>query len=183
MSPATGPNPRRPGPPAGSPEVHAFDEQGDLPVELERLRDLAAFVLEEEGVRGQSELTLLFVEEAAIADLNERFMETAGPTDVLAFPIDDEIAEPGRAPDGSSSGPDRPGMELNEIPMLLGDVVICPKVAARNAAEHGKSVEDELALLVVHGALHVLGMDHAAPEEEAAMTARTEALLTQFAQR
>jgi probable rRNA maturation factor len=164
-------------------EVFAADEQSAQPVDTLGLVRLAKAVLAAQGVKSDSELSMLFVDETAMAELNKRFLGKDGPTDVLAFPIDDEIAEPGRAPDGSSSGPDRPGMELNEIPMLLGDVVICPKVAARNAAEHGKSVEDELALLVVHGALHVLGMDHAAPEEEAAMTARTEALLTQFAQR
>jgi probable rRNA maturation factor len=130
-------------------------------------------------VRGQSELALYFVDESTIAELNERFLGGSGPTDVLAFPIDDDLAEVGRSPDAGSTGPDRPPLELSEVPLLLGDVLICPTVAERNAAEHGKELRDELALLVVHGILHVLGMDHAEPEETQAMQAREQALLTE----
>jgi probable rRNA maturation factor len=171
---------RRPGPPDGEPEVFGADEQSAATVDLAHLVALAEAVLHDEGVRGQCELSLTFVDEAAISDLNERFMGATGPTDVLAFPIDDELADAGRMPDGSSSGPDRPPVEPDEIPVLLGDVVVCPAVAARYAVENGRSLEDELALLVVHGVLHVLGMDHAEPADEAAMQARERDLLARF---
>ena len=79
--------------------------------------------------------------------------------------------------DPLASGPDRAEPDLDEIPLLLGDVVVCPAVAARNAPDHAGTVDDELALLVVHGVLHVLGHDHAEPDEAALMRARELALL------
>ena len=111
-----------------------------------------------------------------MADLNQRFMGKDGATDVLAFPLDDPI-DAGRFPDAGSTGPDRDPPEITELPLLLGDVVICPAVAARQAPEHAGSYDDEVALRVVHGVLHVLGMDHAEPEEAAAMQARERELL------
>ena len=168
---------RRPGPPEGEPEVFAADEQAAVDVELDALTKLAEGVLAEEGVRGACELSLYFVDETAIAELNEKFLGGTGPTDVLAFPIDDDLPESGRSPDAGSSGPDRPPIESSEIPLLLGDVIVCPAVAARNADEHGRTTRDELALLVVHGILHVLGMDHADEEETKVMQARERELL------
>jgi probable rRNA maturation factor len=169
---------RRP-PPEGDLEVFGVDEQHDHLVDLARWVDLAKAVLVDAGVRGEAELSILFVDEAVMADLNKRFMDKDGPTDVLAFPIDDPI-DPGRWPDSGSTGPDREPPEVNELPMLLGDVVLCPAVAARQAPEHAGSYDDELALLIVHGVLHVLGMDHAEPEEEAAMQARERELLDRY---
>ena len=166
---------RRP-PPEGDLEVFGVDEQSTEPVELSRWVDLADAVLRDCGVRGDAELSLLFVDEAVMADLNKRFMDKEGPTDVLAFPIDDPI-DAGRWPDSGSTGPDRDPPELAELPMLLGDVVVCPAVAARQAPTHAGSYEDELALLVVHGVLHVLGMDHAEADDAAAMQARERELL------
>jgi probable rRNA maturation factor len=157
--------------------VFAADEQRDVQVELEHLSRLAEGVLREEGVRGACELSLYFVDEATIADLNERFLGGSGPTDVLAFPIDDDLPEEGRSPDAGSTGPDRPPIEPSEVPLLLGDVLICPAVAERNANDLGRAPRDELALLVVHGALHVLGMDHADEEETRVMQARERELL------
>jgi probable rRNA maturation factor len=157
--------------------VFAADEQRAVPVELGDLTRLAEGVLLAEGVRGACELALYFVDEATIADLNERFLGSSGPTDVLAFPIDDDVPESGRSPDAGSAGPDRPPVEAAEIPLLLGDVLVCPVVAERNAVEHGRTVRDELALLVVHGTLHVLGWDHADAEETAPMQARERELL------
>jgi probable rRNA maturation factor len=169
---------RRP-PSDGEVEVFGVDEQSDEPVELSRWVDLAGAVLRDAGVQGEAELSLLFVDESVMADLNKRFMDKDGPTDVLAFPIDDPI-DSGRWPDSGSTGPDREPPELAELPMLLGDVVVCPAVAARQAPTHAGSYDDELALLVVHGVLHVLGMDHAEPEEAAAMQARERDLLDRF---
>ena len=173
---------RRPGPPEGQPIVFAADEQPHPGVELDVLTALAEGVLREEGVRGACELALYFVDEPTIADLNERFLDGEGPTDVLAFPIDDEVAEIGRSPDAGSTGPDRPPFEASEVPLLLGDVLVCPTVAERNAAEHGRPLRDELALLVVHGTLHVRGMDHADDEEAAVMQARERELLAKLFQ-
>lgn len=177
---AIGPTPRRPGPPPGKPTVFAADEQSDVDVDLAGVVALAEGVIAAERVKGDCELAITFVDETTIADLNREFLGEDGPTDVLAFPIDDEIVESGRSPDSGSSGPDRPEVEQSEIPVLLGDVMVCPAVAARNAAERNRSTDDEVALLVVHGILHVLGMDHAVPEEEAAMFARQQELLDQL---
>ncbi len=159
-------------------EVFVADEQDAQPVDVARWEALARAVLVAEGVRGEAELALMFVDEAAMTELNGTFMGEQGPTDVLAFPLDaeDEVGV-GRSPDGSSTGPDRD--PVTDLPMLLGDVVVCPAVAARNAPAHAGTYDDEIALLVTHGTLHVLGWDHATPEETEAMQARERELLDQ----
>jgi probable rRNA maturation factor len=178
---ADGPRPRRrPGPPEGTPAVFVADEQAAAPVDARGALLLAEAVLHAEGVRGASELSLYFVDERTMADLNERFMGVAGPTDVLAFPIDEDVVEGGRVPDAGSSGPDRAPPDPSEVPLLLGDVFVCPAVAARNAPTHAGTYEDEVALLVVHGILHVLGMDHADDAAAAAMQSRERDLLARF---
>ncbi len=162
-------------------EVFAADEQSAEPVDAFRLSELARDVLGAQGVRGDAELSVLFVDEIAMAELNLRFLSREGPTDVLAFPIDeDEVIEPGpRSPDSLGPGPvDEP--EPSDIPRLLGDVVVCPAVARRNAPEHAGTYDDELALLVVHGVLHVLGMDHDSAPEAEAMEKREQELLDKF---
>lgn len=168
---------RRRGPEGGEVTVFVADEQDDRPVDVERWERLAAAVLADEGVEGECELSVLFVSEATIADLNARFMGHDGPTDVLSFPIDGEADPPGRWPDTGGPGPDRLEDDVDELPLLLGDVVVCPAVAHRNAPDHAGSEDDELALLVVHGILHLLGMDHAADDERVAMQARERELL------
>ncbi len=155
------------------------DEQADLPVDLQRWQQLAFDVLIAEGVRGLAELAVLFVSEREMAELNDSYMGKPGATDVLAFPIDAaeaEIVQHGQPP---SRGPDRAPPDPADMPLLLGDVVICPAVAARQAPEHAGTVDDELALLVVHGVLHVLGHDHAEAPERIAMQARERQLLEQ----
>lgn len=124
-----------------------------------RLRRLAAHVLAAEGVPQTMELTVLLVDEAAMTELNGRHMGASGPTDVLAFPID------------------APGEATGEVPAVLGDVVLCPAVAARQA-DAGELAE--LELLLVHGVLHLLGHDHAEADERRVMFARTDALLAAF---
>jgi probable rRNA maturation factor len=159
-------------------DVYCADEQSAVRVDLGRWAALARAVLEERGVRGEAEVSLLFVDEPAIAALNERFLDHPGPTDVLAFPIEDEPGPTGRSPDLGGTGP---GSDPEEHPLaLLGDVVICPTVAARNAVDHGVSATDELALLVVHGLLHLLGMDHEHDEEAERMEGLERALLARF---
>ncbi len=145
------------------PTVVVADERSDndspeVVVEVERWRRLAIDVLADSGAVG--ELTLSFVDREDIAELNLEHMSKVGPTDVLSFPMDDE--------------------PIAGVPMLLGDVVISPAVAADQVAEHAGTIDDELALLVVHGILHVLGHDHAEPDETALMRARELALLQRF---
>jgi probable rRNA maturation factor len=130
-------------------------EVDDTPIDLDRWGALAEAVLAAAGADG--ELTLTFVDDDEIASLNEEHMGKAGPTDVLAFPLDEEPT---------------PG-----IPTLLGDVVICPSVAAGQFAQHAGTFEDEIGLLVVHGILHVLGHDHAEADEAAVMRRRELELL------
>ena len=135
------------------------------------LQGLARQVLAAEGVRGAAELGLGFVTESDMADLNREWMGQEGATDVLAWPLD------ANAEDDTVAEGDGP-VPTVDVPRLLGDVVVCPAVAARQAETAGHDVADELALLVVHGVLHVLGHDHDGPEEEAAMQAREAAHLT-----
>ena len=161
-------------------EVFVADEQSAEPVDAARLVELARNVLDAQGVRGEAELSMLFVDEAAMAELNKRFLGKDGPTDVLAFPIDDDdVVEGGRSPDSLGPGP---GVdpESADPPNLLGDVVVCPAVAARNAPNHAGTYDDEMALLVVHGILHILGMDHVDSEEAEAMEQRERELLERF---
>lgn len=156
----------------GAPEVFCVDEQEDVAVDLDRWRDLALATLMEEGVRGACELSLFFVDESTIADLNREHMGKDGPTDVLAFPLDGvEVAE-AQGPGALTRGPARPHPDHDDMPTLLGDVVVCPAVAMTQAPTHAGSTDDEVALLVVHGVLHVLGYDHDTDEATAAMRGR-----------
>lgn len=134
------------------------DEQ-ELDVDADDLVALARHVLAERRVPDDMEVSLLLVDEATIAGLNRQHLGHEGPTDVLAFPID----EPGESPPAG--------------PAILGDVVVCPAVAHRQAEERGGAPHAELQLLTVHGLLHLLGMDHAEPDEEREMFALTEDLL------
>ncbi len=171
---AQGPAPARSGI-----EVFVADEQVQHPIDAGRWVRLAEQVLEAEGVTGEAELSVLYVDETSMSDLHKRFLGKDGPTDVLSFPIDGEPEESGRHPDSGGSGPgDR--AEPDDLPMLLGDVVICPAVAVRNAPEHAGTYDDELALLLVHGILHLLGMDHDDDGEAEVMEKRERSLLGRF---
>ena len=161
----------------GDPEVFCADEQDDIAIDLGRWQSLALAVLRDEGVRGLAELSVLYVTEAEMAQLNETYMGKTGPTDVLSFPLDGHDVTQIVAATGATRGPDRAPIDPGDLPLLLGDVVLCPAVAAAQAASHAGTVDDELALLLVHGILHVLGHDHAEPEETATMRARELALL------
>jgi probable rRNA maturation factor len=134
------------------------------------LAEVARFTLDQMRIHPLAELSVLLVDEQAMAELHEKYMGEPGPTDVLAFPMD-ELRPPGMG--GNRAGDPEPGDE----PGLLGDVVLCPQVAAEQAAQAGHSTQDELELLCVHGILHLLGYDHAEPEEHAAMFATQEELL------
>jgi probable rRNA maturation factor len=159
--------------------VFGSDEQSEVTLDLERWVRLATLVLDAERVPDHAEVSLLFVSEDTITGLNERFLGGSGPTDVLAFPIDTDEIKSGRQPDHGGRGPGSPNDD-SEPPPLLGDVVICPTVAQRQAGELERSLEDELALLVVHGTLHLLDYDHAEPDEAVAMRDRENELLARF---
>lgn len=136
-------------------------ETADSTVDLLSLCELALTVLTEEGVTS-GQLDLHLVDTEAMTSLNEEHMGQSGPTDVLSFPMDaTDLLEVGEVPWG---GP--------ESEPMLGDVVLCPPVAAAQAADHVGSTEGEFQLLVIHGVLHVLGHDHAEPDETSLMRSR-----------
>ena len=160
-------------------DIFCADEQEDHHVEVARFGDLARRVLEAQALKGDVEVSLLFVDEPSMTELNSRFLGESGPTDVLAFPIEDEPELPGRSPDEGGTGPGGP-IEPPDVPLLLGDIVICPLVASSNAKERGVSFEAEIELLVVHGILHLLGMDHEEEDEAKQMEERQTNLLRRF---
>jgi len=135
------------------------------------LASLARCVLDQLRIHPLAELSVLIVDEPAMAELHERWMGEPGPTDVLSFPMD-ELRPPSPV-SGQTGRGDEPGPE----PGLLGDVVLCPQVAAAQARTAGHSAQAELELLTVHGILHLLGYDHAEPEEHAEMFGLQDKLL------
>lgn len=149
-------------------EVLVSNEQSSEEIDASRWAGLATATLRELGLQGDVELSVAFVTEEAIAALNERYLDHEGPTDVLSFALEESLPPEGRT--SASRG-------AEAEPLLLGDVVICPAVAARNAPEHAGSYEAELALLLVHGILHLLGMDHVLDDEAREMELREEQLL------
>jgi len=161
----------------GDPEVFVSDEQSDVELDLQRWQSLAESVLLAEGVRGATELSILYIGETEMIELNEAHMGVNGPTDVLSFPIDAEDIEVVSGPNSLSRGPDRSPIDTGDLPLLLGDIVICPAVANRQFATHAGTLDDELALLLVHGILHILGHDHAEAEEGVRMRTRERGLL------
>jgi probable rRNA maturation factor len=137
------------------------------------LASVARYVLDRLGIHPLAELSVLLVDEAAMTELHVRWMDEPGPTDVLSFPMDAlRPPSPGGA-HATRAGGEEPGPE----PGLLGDVVLCPKVAAAQARQAGHSMQRELELLCVHGILHLLGYDHVDPEEEAEMFGLQDELL------
>jgi probable rRNA maturation factor len=139
------------------------------------LAALARHVLDDMRVHPLAELSVLLVDEPAMTELHVRWMGEDGPTDVLAFPMDElRMPQPGR-PHGDHGGPD-----TDPTDVLLGDIVICPQVAAAQAAEVDHDVQDEIDLLCTHGILHLLGYDHAEPEEHATMFGLQDRLLASW---
>jgi len=134
------------------------------------LAAVAMFTLDQMRIHPLAELSVLLVDERTMTELHERWMGEPGPTDVLAFPMD-ELRPPHLG--GNRAGDPEPGDE----PGLLGDVVLCPQVATEQAQKAGHSAQDELELLTVHGILHLLGYDHAEPEEHAVMFGTQDQLL------
>ena len=125
----------------------------------------ARYVMAEMKVHPQADLCLRLVDEAAMETLHVQWMDLPGPTDVMSFPMDE--LRPGRDEDPPEEG-------------VLGDIVLCPSVAAKQAATAGHATEEELLLLTTHGLLHLLGYDHAEPEEEREMFELQRQLLLTF---
>ena len=144
--------------------IFLADEQGE-PVEAGPIVGIAGRVLEAEGLPDHTELAIVLVDEGDMARYNQRFMDRSGPTDVLAFPVDQ--LEPGQVPTTIANGQ----------PLSLGDIFICPQVVKSQAAELGVSNQDEMALIVTHGILHLLGYDHKEPADGKAMSVRERELL------
>ncbi len=123
-------------------------------IDIERIGEQARFILDRLRIHPGAELSVVFVDVATMTDLHVRWMDEPGPTDVLSFPMD-ELTPP---------RDDEPPPEG-----LLGDVVICPEVAAKQAVQAGHEVTTEYGVLLTHGILHLLGYDHAEPDEERLM--------------
>ena len=133
--------------------IEVNNESG-VDVDEAAIQRLAVYALDQLHVHPDAELAIVFVDEAAMEQLHVQWMDEPGPTDVLSFPMDEL----------------RPGTEDNLTPAgLLGDIVVCPQVAIAQAQEAGHSPADEMQLLTAHGILHLLGYDHAEPDEEKEM--------------
>ena len=146
--------------------IEVSNESG-LDVSEVELVSVAKFVLAKLDVNPGAELSMVLLDTAAMADLHMRWMDLPGPTDVMSFPMDE--LEPGGRPDAPDPGPS-----------MLGDIALCPEFAAAQAEAAGHSLGQELALLTVHGVLHLLGYDHAEPDEEKEMFALQRRLLEEW---
>jgi probable rRNA maturation factor len=144
--------------------IEVCNESG-VPVDESLLASVARYALDAMRVNPAAELSILAVTQDVMSELHERWMDEPGPTDVMSFPMD-ELSEESRRPDAPEIGP-----------ALLGDIVLCPEFAKGQAKKAGHSLADELHLLTVHGVLHLLGYDHAEPEQEREMFGLQDKLL------
>ena len=153
--------------------IEIRNESG-VAVDEASLAGLARHVLDQMRVHPLAELSVLLVDEEAMAGLHLRWMGEEGPTDVLSFPMDElGVPHPG-------GGQAEHGSDDDTAETLLGDVVLCPQVASRQADKAGHSVQQEVDLLCTHGILHLLGYDHAEPEEHATMFGLQDRLLAEW---
>lgn len=142
-----------------------LSNESAIDVDTIRVQKLATFVRDELKLHPMVDVGIIFVDEAPMEDLHIKWMDEPGPTDVLSFPMDEL----------------RPGSE--EVPSpegVLGDIVVCPQVAARQAKVAGHDPINEILLLVTHGMLHLVGFDHATPSEEQEMFSLQRSLLEKF---
>jgi probable rRNA maturation factor len=130
------------------------NNESDVSVDEASLALLARFVLDGLRIHPQAELSVLLVDEDTMTTLHQQWMDEPGPTDVMAFPMDELRS---------------PRDDAEPEPGLLGDVVLCPTVAQRQAETAGHALADELSLLCTHGILHLLGYDHYEPDEKREM--------------
>lgn len=143
-----------------------INNESAIQVDETAILRLATYALDQLHVHPDAELAIVLVDEAAMEQLHVQWMDEPGPTDVLSFPMDE--LRP-----GTEDAPTPPG--------LLGDIVLCPQVAEVQAAGAGHTILDELQLLTAHGVLHLLGFDHAEPDEEKEMFGLQKDILTGFA--
>lgn len=142
-----------------------INNESGVTVDEARVLSLAVFALKFMHIHPDAELAIQFADEAVMEKLHIEFMEEPGPTDVLSFPMDEL----------------RPGTPERLTPAgMLGDIVVCPTVAAKQALEAGHQAIDEILLLTTHGILHLLGFDHAEPEEKAEMFGLQKQILVDF---
>lgn len=142
-----------------------INNESGVDVDEARVLSLAVFALKFMHIHPDAELAIQFADEAVMEKLHIEFMEEPGPTDVLSFPMDEL----------------RPGTPDRLTPAgMLGDIVVCPTVAAKQALEAGHEAIDEILLLTTHGILHLLGFDHAEPEEKAEMFGLQKQILVDF---
>lgn len=150
--------------PADRAGIDLRDESGS-PVDAADVRELAAFLLDELRMGVDTDLSITLVDEETMTQLHVEWMGEPGPTDVLSFPMD-ELREPGPGSDPPNG--------------VLGDVVLCPAVAGRQAVAAGHSAQHELRILLTHGVLHLLGHDHADPDQERVMLSRQRELVERY---
>jgi probable rRNA maturation factor len=145
----------------------SVDVLNETDFELDELElvALSKYVMAQMHVHPGADLCLRLVDEAAMEVLHVQWMDLPGPTDVMSFPMDE--LRPGREGEEPEEG-------------VLGDIVLCPSVAAKQAKEAGHATEEELLLLTTHGILHLLGYDHAEPDEEREMFELQRQLLLTF---
>jgi probable rRNA maturation factor len=141
-------------------DVFVANEQSDVSLDEHRLVALARLAAAEEDVDARAEVTVLLVERPAMASLKERWLGETGPTDVLAFPMDEQVPD--------------------DEPYILGDIVICPDVAREQATAAQRQVSEEVDLLLVHGFLHLCGYDHVRPQDARSMRHRERKILSEF---
>jgi len=144
--------------------IDVNNESGEQ-VDEQSLEQLARFVLRTMRIHRLADLSIVLVDEETITTYNQTFMEHTGPTDVLSFPMDEL-----RAP--ADDEPSPRGM--------LGDILVCPAVATRQAARNGRTARQEIEYLTVHGILHLLGYDHAEPADAAVMFALNDRLVADW---
>ena len=143
-----------------------INNESTIPVDETALQRLVGYALDQLHVHQDAELAIVLVDEAAMEQLHVQWMDEPGPTDVLSFPMDEL----------------RPGSDENITPAgLLGDIVLCPQVAVAQAETAGHSPLDEMLLLTTHGLLHLLGFDHAEPDDEKEMFGIQRDILLGFA--
>lgn len=149
--------------------VDVLDESG-ASSDVTRLVRLCRFVMRRMRLHPATELCVRLVDTGTITTLNEQWMDGDGPTDVLSFPMDE--LRPGAGDD----------VQPDDEPGYLGDIALCPQIAERQAPSAGHSPTDEIDLLIVHGILHLLGFDHAEPDEHAHMFGLQGRLLVEWHQ-
>ncbi len=142
-----------------------INNESAIPVDESALLRLASFALDHQHVHPDADLAIMLVDEGAMEQLHLQWMDEPGPTDVLSFPMDEL----------------RPGTDEAITPAgLLGDIVLCPQVATAQAETAGHTTLDELLMLTTHGLLHLLGFDHAEPDEEKQMFGIQRDILASF---